>query len=726
MAWVDVAARLSFNTFDAAERATITNALKAGYDGSAKAKGMLDKLVTQNKILEIEEVAGAFQAFVGLFKLQVDPTFLDDILYLDRNGKAVPISLTTALLHEAVHAIEGIRDTPRDTNTNSEGPTVIFINEIRTQLGTETHRASYEGMANGGNLIKDKEYTGGEEIENALMSVGRRDTTANSPATKDLMVGIGNSNNQFLSGDGRDFLWGNGGNDTLNGGGGNDVIEGGAGTDIAVYTGKCDQYMITEGAGGIWTVQDNRAGSPDGMDIIREVEKLQFSNGNVDVVAGEKIACPGQNIVLLVDTSGSMGDDIAAVRAAAVQIVESLFGTVDEPLNSRFAIVEFHDTNALSTVLPFTNQARIADRKTAALNAVAGLDIIGGGAEPMYGAMIHALDGSAGIWEAGAISNRLIIFSDEPPADPGLQAAAFAAAAALNAQVTQPLSPLFDYETDLPILPDDYTVSVAVLPVVIGSDPAALAAAEAIAKVTGGKVFTAANAAEAAQAVLDAVNTAPVIPGPGGGPSTSESPTAQGIEAGELAGNIRAAIESIRNNALNLVTGSDSASTHEGTPLNDFIKAFGGGDLITGLGGNDFINGNAGTDNISSGEGDDVARGGADNDFANGNAGNDFLFGDLGNDILRGGKGNDVLNGNAGDDRLFGDAGSDLFILSAGNDVIEDFRFSEGDLIAIVQGQSFSLSQGEDGLVITRQFGNTTLLGVDINQFNSVNPIQLI
>jgi len=333
------------------------------------------------------------------------------------------------------------------------------------------------------------------------------------------------------------------------------------------------------------------------------------------------------------------------------------------------------------------------------------------------------LTGGAGVWEAGATSNRLVIFSDEPPADPLLSGAAFAAAAALNTQVTQPLSPRFDYATDLALLPVDNTVNVVALPVVIGNNQRAKDAAEEIAKATGGKVFTAQNAAEAAQAVIEAVNTGPVISSPE--PIIEPAPNL-GTLASSKSSNLRAGIEAIQSSAKNVVVGDSSSNSLLGTPQSDFIRALDGLDSITGLDGNDYINGNSGNDSINGGGGTDVARGGGGNDFVNGNAGNDFVFGDSGDDIVRGGKGDDIINGNSGNDRMFGDLGADCFILSKGNDVIEDFSFSEGDVIAILQGQAFSLSESSEGLIVSRGSSTTTLLGVDINQFTSFNPIQLI
>jgi Ca2+-binding RTX toxin-like protein len=74
-------------------------------------------------------------------------------------------------------------------------------------------------------------------------------------------------------------LTGGSANDTLNGGGGNDAIDGGGGTgDTAVFSGAFTNYTITL-SGAIYTVADNRGGSPDGTDTVTGVENFQFSDG---------------------------------------------------------------------------------------------------------------------------------------------------------------------------------------------------------------------------------------------------------------------------------------------------------------------------------------------------------------------------------------------------------------------------------------------------------------
>ncbi len=99
MTWANVAARLSFQGFDAAEQAQIASVLQAAYAGSPKAAAMLEKVVTQNKTLLFEEQAGQLAAYRGQFHVLADFAELAGATYLSRTGVAVTDTLTTALLH---------------------------------------------------------------------------------------------------------------------------------------------------------------------------------------------------------------------------------------------------------------------------------------------------------------------------------------------------------------------------------------------------------------------------------------------------------------------------------------------------------------------------------------------------------------------------------------------------------------------------------------------------
>jgi pimeloyl-ACP methyl ester carboxylesterase len=77
---------------------------------------------------------------------------------------------------------------------------------------------------------------------------------------------------------GNDILDGGPGSDMLTGGPGNDTLDGGTGTDTAIYSGLRSDYLITRVDSGSIQIADTRAGSPDGSDIVSNVQNFQFAD----------------------------------------------------------------------------------------------------------------------------------------------------------------------------------------------------------------------------------------------------------------------------------------------------------------------------------------------------------------------------------------------------------------------------------------------------------------
>jgi Ca2+-binding RTX toxin-like protein len=76
-----------------------------------------------------------------------------------------------------------------------------------------------------------------------------------------------------------DVLLGTGGDDVMTGGAGHDRVWGGkGGYDTAMYSGKFSDYIITDNDNGSLTVVDKRVGSPDGTDVVRDIEAFRFAD----------------------------------------------------------------------------------------------------------------------------------------------------------------------------------------------------------------------------------------------------------------------------------------------------------------------------------------------------------------------------------------------------------------------------------------------------------------
>jgi Ca2+-binding RTX toxin-like protein len=93
---------------------------------------------------------------------------------------------------------------------------------------------------------------------------------------------FGNGGNDTIDGGaGRDFLSGGNGNDRITGGRGNDTIDGGFGWDTALYSGNRADYDVQSNADGSTSVFHSRGSRADGIDLLVNVEVLEFVDGRI-------------------------------------------------------------------------------------------------------------------------------------------------------------------------------------------------------------------------------------------------------------------------------------------------------------------------------------------------------------------------------------------------------------------------------------------------------------
>ena len=133
------------------------------------------------------------------------------------------------------------------------------------------------------------------------------------------------------------------------------------------------------------------------------------------------------------------------------------------------------------------------------------------------------------------------------------------------------------------------------------------------------------------------------------------------------------------------ILGNDSGQGLEGNGGNDILFGYGGNDVLIGHQGNDMLDGGTGDDTMYGGSGKDILNGGDGNDriigdeLDNNDWGDDKLYGGAGDDYLYGdddrdtnkGTGNDELHGGQGDDRLWGGGGNDVLYGDDGNDNLD-------------------------------------------------------
>lgn len=204
------------------------------------------------------------------------------------------------------------------------------------------------------------------------------------------------------------------------------------------------------------------------------VTPVTGSSGNVD-------------LVLVVDTTGSMGDDIAAVKAFASSLVDQLEAGTS---SYRVALVSYRDFPARTgdtrdypsrVLLPFSNDSAEIQAAIAALSLGNGGDY----AETVYSGLTAAI----GLpWRAG-VKKVIVQLGDAPPLDP------------------EP----YTGHTEDSVVEAAWAVDPAEV-YVVSTSASAFPQLTAIAARTGGRVFSAATPAQIAEALAAAIEAALLKP----------------------------------------------------------------------------------------------------------------------------------------------------------------------------------------------------------------------
>ncbi len=231
------------------------------------------------------------------------------------------------------------------------------------------------------------------------------------------------------------------------------------------------------------------------------------------------------DLVFCIDSTGSMEDDIDAVKEAATEITSAIKTNIPGP-NSRMAVVDYKDFNQPNldpdidipyggvtdypyrTVLGFTTDANLVVAAIDSLTASGG----GDGPESVYTALMHCIDHNSlgvtldgqlygaspassgpGAWRHGNVMRVVILMGDAPPHDP---------------------EPFTNY-----VLEDIVTAAGGVEPkrivsLLVGGDAEAAGYFASLASETGGTVLQAAGAEQVVDALMDAIDLISVIPDP--------------------------------------------------------------------------------------------------------------------------------------------------------------------------------------------------------------------
>ncbi|WMW79928.1 DUF4214 domain-containing protein [Undibacterium cyanobacteriorum] len=173
----------------------------------------------------------------------------------------------------------------------------------------------------------------------------------------------GTANNDNINGGlTNDLINAMAGDDTITGAGGNDVIEGGAGIDTAIYAGKLADYRLSLNAGNYTVVA--KTGS-EGIDTLSHVEKLQFSDINVNLlVQGLAASAPTATVQRLMELYVAFFNRVPDADGMAYWISESKAGKSIYQIADIFygAGVMFSDLTGFSSTMTNIDFIRVVYR----------------------------------------------------------------------------------------------------------------------------------------------------------------------------------------------------------------------------------------------------------------------------------------------------------------------------------------------------------------------------
>ena len=528
-----------------------------------------------------------------------------------------------------------------------------------------------------------------------IASFGVTDKIAAWTVIENVVTGSGNDN--LVGNDAANWMRGQAGNDTLQGGRGNDKLDGGVGSDTAVYAGLMAEFGIS------WnpttkeiTVVDNKTSNGDeGIDILRGIERIVFSDGDLSLAGMMGNRPPVANATVF-DHSVMVGKGMGIQYDLPV----NAFTDADVTGGTGSAL-QINVSNATGGELPAWLSY---DPLTQQFTGIPPADLQG-----QIKVLVQAID------EFGQMASKILTFqlgdNQAPVVDLPKEMVLNEDAGLISLAIINPVDPEGKLVTvtvqDIPtlgvVLRGDGT------PVVVGQQLSANELDQlhyqTAADANGNAGYFRYQATDADGVIsdssikffIDPVNDAPrfvansqltinypsqnsvtldvahpIDPeGPVNLIKVSELPAlglitldGQNINLGQaltsdqlnrlvftLNENVNGPIGSLGIQAVDpqgLTTTWKLALTIQGeqyssvgTTANDAIYGSIGQDTLYGMAGNDTLAGNAGDDRLLGGAGDDTLLGGSGNDSLDGGSGNDLLDGGTGNDVMAGGPGND-------------------------------------------------------------------------------------
>jgi Ca2+-binding RTX toxin-like protein len=216
----------------------------------------------------------------------------------------------------------------------------------------------------------------------------------------------------IYGGEHANVLSGLAGDDLILGGAANDVVDGGAGTDTALYAGNFADYGVVSNSDGSLTITDLRAGSPEGVDTVLNIETFRFADGDVTLAQ--------------VISTGPTGPTIPGGDALAISVQENttavttITATAHDPGGSMvYSITGGFDGNQFAI-----------DQQTGALSFITAPDYEnpatnGGAADQFYDVNVRATDGQ-GDFDEQLVTVTVTNTNDNSPMFTSASTASFA------------------------------------------------------------------------------------------------------------------------------------------------------------------------------------------------------------------------------------------------------------------------------------------------------------
>ncbi|WP_439858876.1 peroxidase family protein [Pseudomonas sp. MBLB4136] len=458
--------------------------------------------------------------------------------------------------------------------------------------------------------------------------------------------------------------------------------EGGFNFDTAMYSGPLANYLITENGNGTFTVEDlgddllpGGIVGPDGIDTLRNIERLQFNDQSVVLVPGLNAEPVG--LASINDSTPEVGSLLSAGVEGVTDADNPGLGRITGPVSYQWQ-ADFTGTGVFEDIIVVAGLGDIlATGRTFRVTAdLAGLSLrvkavykdARGVLETVFSAVT---DPVAAVSVNDAPVGTMLISNMSP------RTGVMLTATRAFTDPDGPVSPLLSYQWQ--------AGTGGVFSNIAGATTA---------------TFTP-TLAQAGQQLRVVVRYTDEL-------GTLETVTSQATAA-----------------VVNLIVGTAGNDVLNGTVFDDEIRGLDGDDILNGLAGNDVLDGGLGNDRLDGGTGNDVLNGGAGNDTLIGGSGNDTMSGGTGNDIyavtdvgdmvvelagqgidtvwtslssyaltanvenltysgtgnfrgtgnalanvIRGGVGNDVIVGGAGADTMIGGAGNDIYAVTDVGDVV--------------------------------------------------------